>query len=48
MLDDTMAFLAEDERQVLADLLERMKARLQSMGPNAAGTDAAIAPAAPR
>jgi DNA-binding MarR family transcriptional regulator len=48
MLDDAMAALAEDERQVLADLLERMKARLQSMGPSAAGTDAALAPAALR
>ena len=47
MLDDTMASLADDERQILADLLERMKAQLQSMGPSAAGTDAALAPAAP-
>jgi hypothetical protein len=42
-----MSSLADDERQALADLLERMKAQLQSMGPREAGTDAALAPAAP-
>jgi MarR family transcriptional regulator, transcriptional regulator for hemolysin len=47
MLDDAMSSLADDERQALADLLERMKAQLQSMGPREAGTDAAVAPAAP-
>jgi MarR family transcriptional regulator for hemolysin len=32
MMDDAMASLAEGEREVLTDMMERMKATLQSMG----------------
>jgi len=32
MLDDAMALLAEEEREALADMMERMKLQLQSMG----------------
>jgi MarR family transcriptional regulator, transcriptional regulator for hemolysin len=39
MLDDATASLAEGEREVLTDMLERVKARLQSMGPRQAGMD---------
>ena len=39
MLDDATASLAEGEREVLTDMLERVKARLQSMGPRRAGMD---------
>ena len=45
LLDDAMAPLADDERRVLADRLERMKAELQSMGPKAVGADPALVPA---
>lgn len=35
MLDDAMASLAIEERHLLTDMMERVKARLQSMGPRA-------------
>jgi len=47
LLDDAMASLGEGEREILADLLERVKAQLQSMGPRAvAAEDAAVPEAA--
>jgi DNA-binding MarR family transcriptional regulator len=33
MLDDALALLEHDEREALADMMERMKAQLQSMAP---------------
>jgi len=33
LLDDAMASLTEGEREALAEMMERMKAQLQSMGP---------------
>lgn len=35
LLDDVMATLDEEEREALAEMLGRMKAQLQSMGPRA-------------
>jgi DNA-binding MarR family transcriptional regulator len=39
MLDDAMASLAVGERHLLTEMMERVKARLQSMGSRPAGTD---------
>jgi DNA-binding MarR family transcriptional regulator len=44
MLDDAMASLADGERHILTDMLERVKARLQPMGPRSAGADKAPVP----
>lgn len=33
LLDDAMAGLADDEREALAEMMERVKVQLQSMGP---------------
>ena len=41
MMDDALASLEADERDLLADMMERMKARLQSMGARANGHGAA-------
>jgi len=41
MMDDAMASLAHDERELLADMMERMKSQLQSMGPRATELDGA-------
>ncbi|MSP04797.1 MAG: MarR family transcriptional regulator [Acetobacteraceae bacterium] len=37
MLDDVMASLADGERNLLADMMERIKMQLQSMGPRRGG-----------
>ena len=42
MLDDVMASLNDSERDLLADMLERVKAQLQSMGPRGGGKDLAF------
>jgi MarR family transcriptional regulator for hemolysin len=41
LLDDAMASLAEGEREALAEMMERMKAQLQSMGPRSPAMAAA-------
>ena len=46
VLDDAMASLADDEREVLAGMMERVKAQLQSMGPRN-GAAAALAEVVP-
>jgi len=40
MMDDAMGSLAADEQDLLADMMERMKARLQSMATRTNGGDA--------
>jgi len=43
LLDDAMAGLADDERESLADIMERVKAQLQTMGPRGAAAAAVAA-----
>jgi len=43
LLDDAMAGLADDERETLADIMERVKAQLQTMGPRSAAAAAVAA-----
>jgi DNA-binding MarR family transcriptional regulator len=47
MLDDAMALLTEEEREALADMMERMKRQLQSMATRPAATALAATLAAP-
>lgn len=42
MMDDAMASLGSNEREFLADMMERMKASLQSMGSRGPGLDLAL------
>jgi len=43
LLDDAMAGLTDDERESLADIMERVKAQLQTMGPRGAAAAAVAA-----